>query len=211
MAGIVFEDVAAYIDRLANRGDAELRKLEGRGRREGWPIVEAAEGSFLHVLAKALGARRILELGTAIGYSGTWLARALPPGGELVTIEADPDTAGIARRGFEETGVASKVTILVGKAEEVLPEVRGPFDLIFNDIDKSGYPAVLEPCIERLRVGGLLVTDNVLWDGEVARKGRSRETVAIREYNERLAKDPRMISVILPLRDGVSVALKVHD
>jgi len=211
MKGIVAPDVEAYIERLADRGDAALREVERQGTSEGWPIVGPAEGSLLHVLALAVGARRILELGTAIGYSGTWLARALSEDGELVTVEGDPDTAKIAQTNFGQTGVASKARILVGMAEEVLEDLEGPFDLVFNDIDKAGYPAVLEPCVRRLRVGGLLVTDNVLWGGDVARKGRSAETRAIREYNERLAKDPRMVAVILPLRDGVSVAMKIRD
>jgi len=208
---IVAPDVAGYVDGLANRGGAELAAVEEQGEREGWPIVGAAEGSLLHILAKSIGARRILELGTAIGYSGTWLARALVEGGQLLTVEADPETAKIAGANFAKTGVASRVTILVGSAQAVLEDLESPFDLIFNDISKDGYPAVLEPCIRRLRVGGLLVTDNVLWHGEVARKGRSKETDAIREYNERLSKDPRMIASILPLRDGVSVALKIRD
>lgn len=210
MKGIVAPDVEAYVDSLASRGDAALREVERQGFSEGRPIVGAAEGSLLHVLARAVGARRILELGTAIGYSGTWLARALPEEGELVTVEGDQDTAMIAQTNFGKTGVASRVRILVGMAEEVLEDLEGPFDLVFNDIDKAGYPAVLEPCVRRLRVGGLLVTDNVLWGGDVARKGRSAETRAIREYNERLARDSRMIAVILPLRDGVSVATKVR-
>jgi caffeoyl-CoA O-methyltransferase len=204
-------DVADYVDALAFRGDASLQEVERQGEADGWPIVGAAEGSFLHVLAKALGARRILELGTAIGYSGTWFARALPADGQLVTVEADPDTARIAQRNFEKTGVAPKVTVLVGLAQEVIEDLEGPFDLVFVDINKDGYPAILRPAIQRLRVGGLLVTDNVLWHGDVARKSsRTRETVAIRTYNESLAKDPRMITSILPLRDGVSVALKIR-
>jgi len=209
--GIVYDEIDEYIDGLANRGDAALKTVERQGEAEGWPIVGAAEGSFIHILARSIRAKRILELGTAIGYSGTWLARALPDDGELVTVEHDPETAVLARKNLEKTGVASKVTILVGDAQQILPDVRGPFDYIFNDIDKAGYPAVLEPCIERLRVGGLLVTDNVLWHGDVARKDRSKATQAIRTYNERLARDPRMLAVIVPLRDGVSVAIKVHE
>ncbi len=209
--GIVYEEIDDYIDGLANRGDPALRAVERQGEAEGWPIVGAAEGSFLHVLARSIRARRILELGTAIGYSGTWLARALPDDGELVTVEHDPETASIARKNLEKTGVAPKVKILVGDAQGILKDLKGPFDYIFNDIDKAGYPAVLEPAIERLRVGGLLVTDNVLWHGDVARKDRSSETQAIRTYNERLSKDPRMIAAIVPLRDGVSVALKIRD
>ena len=208
---IVYEEIDEYIDGLANRGDAALRAVETQGLDEKWPIVGAAEGSLLHILARSLRAKRILELGTAIGYSGTWLARALPDDGELVTVEHNPETAEIARKNLEKTGVAKRVRILVGQAQSILADLKGPFDLVFNDIDKAGYPAVLEPCIARLRVGGLLVTDNVLWGGDVARKGRSAETAAIRTYNERLSKDPRMIAAIVPLRDGVSVALKVRE
>lgn len=208
---IVYEEIDEYIDRLANRGDPALREIERQGLEGGWPIVAAAEGSLLHILARSIRAKRILELGTAIGYSGTWLARALVDGGELITVELDAETAVIAQKNFEKTGVAPRAKILVGAAQTILPDVKGPFDFIFNDIDKEGYPAVLDPCIERLRVGGLLVTDNVLWHGEVARSDRSAETTAIRTYNERLAKDPRMIAAIVPLRDGVSIALKVRD
>ncbi|HKW42776.1 MAG TPA: O-methyltransferase [Thermoplasmata archaeon] len=211
MPGIVHDDIDAYIDGLANRGDPALQAVEKQGTTEGWPIVAAAEGSLLHILARSIRAKRILELGTAIGYSGTWLARALADGGELLTVEHSPETAAIARRNFEKTGVASKVKLLVGNAAKVLEDLDGPFDFIFNDIDKAGYPAVLDPCIQRLRTGGLLVTDNVLWSGEVARKSRSKETAAIRTYNERLSRDPRMIAAIVPLRDGVSIALKLRD
>ena len=204
--------LADYIDALANRGDETLSRIEDGGLADEWPIVGAAEGSFLHILAKAIGARRILELGTAIGYSGTWWARALPAGGELVTVEADPGTAKIAEANLAKTGVKDRVTILVGPAQEVLEDVDGPFDLIFVDINKEGYPEVLDPCIRRLRVGGLLVTDNVLWHGAVADpKDRSKDAAAIRAYNERLSKDPRMLASILPLRDGVSVAIKLRD
>ena len=209
--GIVYDEIDEYIDGLAARGDDALQAVERQGQAEGWPIVGAAEGSLLHILARGIQARRILELGTAIGYSGTWLARALPEEGELVTVEGDPETAETARKNFEKTGVASRVTILVGIAQDVLGDLKGPFDYIFNDIDKEGYPEVLEPCIERLRVGGLLVTDNVLRRGDVARADRSRETQAIRTYNERLARHPRMVAAIVPLRDGVSVALKVRE
>jgi predicted O-methyltransferase YrrM len=204
--------LADYVDALANRGGDALSAIEAAGLRDGWPIVGAAEGSFLHILAKSIGARRVLELGTAIGYSGTWFARALPPGGELITVEADPETAKLAEANLTKTGVRDRVTILVGPAQEVLKDLEGPFDLIFVDINKDGYPEVLEPCIRCLRVGGLLVTDNVLWHGAVAdKKDRTKDTAAIRTYNERLSRDARMLAAILPLRDGVSVALKLRE
>ena len=211
MAEIVNQAIDAYIDQLAARGDEALRIVERQGREERWPIVGPAEGSLLHILARSIRAKRILELGAAIGYSGTWLARALPSDGELVTIEWNPETAAIARKNFERTGVAKRVRIEIGSALDVVPRLRGRFDLIFNDIDKQHYGAVLPLCLEKLRVGGLLVTDNVLWSGTVAAARRTKEAQVIHEYNESLAKDPRMLPVIVPLRDGVSIALKVRD
>ena len=211
MPGIVYDPIDAYIHDLAPRADDALREVERQGREEQWPIVGPVEGSLLHILARAVRATRILELGTAIGYSGTWLARALPADGELITVEWDPDTAAIAMRNFTKTGVANRVRIEVGSAVDILPRLKGPFDLIFNDIDKQFYVEVLSRCVEKLRVGGLLVTDNVLWSGSVAAKPRVKEAKVIHEYNERLATDSRMVVVIVPLRDGVSIAMKVRD
>lgn len=209
MGDIVPDDIEAYVvAHVAARDDA-LAAVEAQGRRERWPIVGPAEGALLHLLARMVGARRALELGTAIGYSGTWIARGLEPGGELVTVEADPDTARIAAENLGRTGVADRVRILVGDARDVLQDLEGPFDLVFVDIDKEGYPVVLPRCADLLRVGGVLVADNVLWSGGVARGGRDAATEAIRAYNDALAADPRFVSVILPMRDGVSVALKV--
>src|SRR5256886_17655697 len=144
--GIVYDEIEKYMDGLANRGDAALVTVEKQGLSEGWPIVGAAEGSLLHILARSLRAKRILELGTAIGYSGTWLARALVDSGELVTVEHDPETAALAQKNFQKTGGAPKVRVLVGGADRVLRDLKGPFDFIFNATDKAGYPALLEPC-----------------------------------------------------------------
>jgi len=149
-------------------------------------------------------------IGTAIGYSTTWIARGLAAGGELLTVERDPDTAKLAAENLRRTGVADRVRILVGDARKIVKDLEGPFDLVFNDIDKEGYPVVLPRCADLLRVGGVLVTDNVLWSGSVAdRRSRDASTAAIRTYNDRLAADARFLSVIVPLRDGVSVAMKV--
>ena len=120
-------------------------------------------------------------------------------------------TAAIARRNLERTGVAKRVRIEVGSALEIVPRLDGPFDLVFNDIDKTHYLDVLPHCISKLRVGGLLVTDNVLWSGRVAKGRRTKEAEVIHEYNQKLAADPRFVVVIVPLRDGVSIAHKVRD
>ncbi len=136
---IVYEEIDEYIDGLANRGDAALRAVEKQGLDEGWPIVGAAEGSLLHILARSSRAKRILELGTAIGYSGTWLARALPDDGELVTVEHNPETAEIARKNLEKTGVEKKVRILVGPAQSILADLKGPFDRASTGCARVGF------------------------------------------------------------------------
>ncbi len=211
MGDIVPDAIEAYVERHLAARDPALAAVEAQGARDRWPIVGPSEGTLLHVLTRLVKARRALELGTAIGYSTTWIARGLEPGGELVTVESNPDTAKLAAENLARTGVADRVRILVGDAREVVQDLEGPFDLAFNDIDKEAYPAVLPFLAGRLRVGGLLVTDNVLWSGEVVKRRADGATKAIQAYNNALAADPRFASVILPLRDGVSVALKVRD
>ena len=212
MGDIVPDAVEAYVDAHLAARDPALAAVEAQGERDGWPIVGPAEGTLLHLLARLVRAKRAVELGTAIGYSTTWIARGLEPGGELVTVEWNPDTAKLAAENLARTGVADRVRILVGDAREILADLEGPFDFIFNDIDKEGYPAVLPHLVELLRVGGVLATDNVLWSGEVAKRGQGdNATQAIRAYNDALAADRRFASVIVPVRDGLSVALKVRD
>ena len=211
MGDITPDAIESYVDAHLAARDAALAAVEAQGKRENWPIVGPAEGTLLHILARLVNAKRALELGTAIGYSATWIARGLAAGGELLTVEHNPDTAKLAGENLRRTGVADRVRILVGDAREVLKDLEGPFDLIFNDIDKEVYPAVLPRCADLLRVGGVLITDNVLWSGSVAnRRARDASTAAIRTYNDRLAADARFLSVIVPLRDGVSAALKVR-
>ena len=211
MGDITPDAIETYVNAHLAVRDAALATVEAQGTRENWPIVGPAEGTLLHILVRLVNARRALELGTAIGYSTTWIARGLAAGGELLTVEHNPDTAKMASENLRTTGVADRVRILVGDAREILKDLEGPFDLIFNDIDKEAYPVVFSRCAELLRVGGVLVTDNVLWSGSVAdRRARDASTAAIRTYNDRLAADPRFLSLIVPLRDGVSVALKVR-
>src|SRR5438552_9574473 len=138
--GIVYDEIDNYMDGLANRGDAALVTVEKQGLKEGWPIVGAAEGSFLHILARSLRAKRILELGTAIGYSGTWLARALVDGGELVTVEHDPATAALAQKNFEKTGVVSMLRTFVVSAARILRIFNGPSAFFSTPLTKAGVP-----------------------------------------------------------------------
>src|SRR5205823_3637063 len=157
------------------------------------------------ILARAVGAKKILEIGTLGGYSGSWLAQALSPGGKLLTLEVNPRHAEVARHTFERTGVADRVSIRVGPALETLPLLRSeaPFDLIFIDADKDNYPAYLGWAIDLARPGALIVADNALQGGRVLDGPSTDPGVAgIQEFNRRAAEHPRLSALILPMRDG---------
>jgi predicted O-methyltransferase YrrM len=180
----------------------------------GLPLVDAEVGALLRVLATSIAATRILEIGTAIGYSGIWLARALPANGMLVTMEFDEARAREARENFARAGVAERVSVVVGDAQLKIAKVSGPFDLIFQDGDKKLYTPLLDRLVALLRPGGLLITDNVLWDGEVVPgfqntlRHNADDTRAIIEYNQRVAAHGDLLTSIVPLRDGVSISVK---
>jgi predicted O-methyltransferase YrrM len=213
MGQIVPEAVERYLAGLNRMVDPILREIEREGEAHKLPLIDAEVGSLLRVLATAIGAVRILEVGTAIGYSGIWLAGALPAHGMLLTLEVDGERARTARENFTRSGLAERASVIVGDAERMLAKVSGPFDLIFQDGDKQQYTTLLDRLVDRLRPGGLLITDNVLWDGDVVpgfnRSARNRaDTEAISQYNERINNHPQLMTVIVPLRDGVAISVK---
>ena len=144
MGQIVPDAVERYLSTLNRLGDPVLEEVARAGETAQLPLVDAEVGGLLRLLATSIGANRILEIGTAIGYSGIWLAGALPAGGMLLTIERDPDRARLAREHFARAGLANRVSILVGDAQRMLAKVAGPFDLIFQDGDKTFYEPALE-------------------------------------------------------------------
>jgi predicted O-methyltransferase YrrM len=214
MGQIVPDAIERYLASLNRAGDSVLDSIAQGNVSRGLPLVDAEVGAFLQVLATSIGASRVLEIGTAIGYSGIWLARALPPDGMLLTMEMSEERAKEARENFARAGVAERVSVIVGDAQLKIAKVSGPFDLIFQDGDKKLYEPLLDRLVALLRPGGLLVTDNVLWDGEVVpgfvAKPRqpAADTRAIVAYNERVASHPQLLTAIVPLRDGVSVSVK---
>lgn len=214
MGRIVPDLIEQYLADLAIPEDQALARVREDSRARSLPSVDPPVGALLHVLALAGGARHVLEIGTANGYSGIWLGRALPPDGRLITIEIDPDRAALARAHFEAAGLGDRVHVMVGDAARLVHKVAGPFDLIFQDGDKLLYEPLLDRLVGLLRPGGLLVTDNVLWDGEVvpgfvSNPARSPETTnAIASANRRLAQHPDLVTSIVPLRDGVAVSVK---
>ena len=214
MGVIVPAPVEQYLASLNRTHDAVLDEIAREGAWRDLPLVDAEVGALLRVLATSISARRILEIGTAIGYSGIWLAGALPQDGSLITMEMEPERAREARANFTRAGLADRVNVIVGDARLMIAKVAGPFDLIFQDGDKQLYEPLLDRLVDHLRPGGVLVTDNVLWDGEVvegfAAKPRHDEasTAAIRAYNRRLAAETRLLTTFLPTGDGVALSVK---
>lgn len=216
MGQIVPDAVERYLAGLNRAGDAIIRDIAREGSAQNLPLIDAEVGALLHVLARAIAATRVLEIGTAIGYSGIWLARALPPGGMLLTMEKDSERARTARANFERAGLADRAGVIVGDAQVTIAKVSGPFDLIFQDGSKPLYVALLDALVGLLRPGGLLVTDNILWDGKVVPgfadtpADDDADTRAIAEYNERLNAHPSLVTSTVPLRDGVAISVKVQ-
>jgi predicted O-methyltransferase YrrM len=214
MGQIVPDAIEHYLAGLNRASDPVLDDIARGNATRGLPLVDAEVGALLRVLATSISATRILEIGTAIGYSGIWLARALPAGGMLVTMEFDEERAREARDNFAKAGVSDRVSVVTGDAQLKIAKVSGPFDLIFQDGDKKLYTPLLDRLVGLLRPGGLLITDNVLWDGEVvpgfqkAPRQNPDDTLAIIEYNQRVAAHPQLVTSIVPLRDGVSISVK---
>ncbi len=165
------------------------------------------EGSFLRLLVKAIGARRVLEIGTYTGYSSLAMAMGLPPDGKVITLDIDPGVTGMAMEYWAKSSHGSKIELRLGPALETLKGLNGPFDLVFIDADKENYLNYWETCLPKVRSGGLLVVDNVLWGGSVLHpeQASDRAIVALNEY---VANDQRVDAVLLTVRDGMTVACK---
>jgi predicted O-methyltransferase YrrM len=209
----VTEALETYMVGLLTKRDKVLARMEDEALREGIPIVDAHEGALLSLLVRIAGAKRLLELGTATGYSGIWLLRGTE-GGMLTSFEVDRARAARARANFAEAGFAEQVLVLEQDAVGGLEKLSGRFDACFIDLLNSFRSEevtrrVVELCIERLDAGALLMADNALRQGEVL-KPKTQPARNVAFYNELVAKHPRLESVIIPIRDGLSVA-RVKD
>lgn len=205
---IVERAVERYLYDLLPARDAVLREMEGFAARRNIPIVGPAVGRLLALLAEISGAKRIFEMGSAIGYSTIWLARAAGRDAEVYYTDGDAGNARRAQACFRRAGVAGRIHILIGDALELIDQVPGKFDLIFNDVDKAQYPAVFRKALPRLRRGGLLVADNALWSGRVTRKADDSATRGIQRFNRLIYSSRELFPVIVPLRDGVAICRK---
>lgn len=211
------DGVERYLTERAEteHGDLVLADMESRAAEHGFPIVGRASGRYLELAARSVGARRVMELGSGYGYSAYWFARAVGPTGSVVCTEGDPDNATRAQDYLTRAGLWDLVTYRVGDALTGFAQEEGDFDVVYCDVDKDGYPDCWRAARDRVRVGGLYLCDNTLWDGRVA-DGSDREgsgpkgwTAAIIEHNHLVAEDSRYVSSIVPIRDGILTALRI--
>ena len=202
-------DVDDYLYSMLPPRDEVLLKMEAEAGKRKIPIVGPAVGRMLHQLALMMNAKTVFEMGSAIGYSTIWWARAVGKDGRVFYTDGGRKNAEEARGHFEKAGVSDRITVKVGDALEILSEQKQEFDIIFNDIDKDDYPRAFRVAIPRLRKGGLFVTDNVLWSGRVTQKNPVEATTrGILEFNRLLYDSQDLFTTILPIRDGVAIAVK---
>jgi caffeoyl-CoA O-methyltransferase len=208
---LIASQVAAYLDGLVPRRPPRLAELEAEAQRTDFPIIGPATGHLCYLLTRLTGARQVFELGSGFGYSTAWFARAVKEngGGTVHHVVWDEDLSRAARENLAALGLADVVRFHVGEAVAMLTDAAGPFDIIFNDIDKHDYPKALDVIASKLKAGGLLLADNLLWSGRIFDgRDRSKDTRGIREFTRRVQADPRWISSVIPIRDGLLVAYR---
>ena len=209
-SGYIRDDVEEYVYQLLPERDAVVTEIEDYAAQNRVPIIGPAVARMLTLFVQVSGAKRIFEMGSAIGYSAIWLARAAGPKGKVTYTDGDPEKARRAKDYFRRAGVGKRIDVRVGDALELLKKSPGTFDVIFNDIDKRQYPAALRVALPKLRRGGLFITDNTLWSGKAARPAApdDLDTQGIQEFNRLVYATKQLYPVLLPLRDGVTVCQK---
>jgi predicted O-methyltransferase YrrM len=212
---IIQREQAEYLDQLSPQTDPLLREMERYGSEHGVPSADREVALFVEITARAMQARRCLEIGMAIGYTTVHLARAVGPDGEVVTIDPSDEMIAAAENNLIKAGVRQRVRIERGKALDVLPLLNDTFDLIFIDALKEEYSDYLRVSLPRLRSGGVVIVDNLLWGGQVAGEIRSpdqeRSTNALREFNKYFVNHPKLRAQVLSVGDGLGYGVKVSE
>ena len=210
---ILQPEQAEYLEHITPANTGLLAEMEEYAAEHRVPIADREVARFLEITARSTGARRVLEIGMAIGYSVIHLARALPDDGEVVTIELSDDMIARSEDYLTRAGLRERVRIERGRALEVLPTLSETFDIVFLDAVKEEYAQYLELSLPLLRMGGMVIADNLLWGGQVAGEIRAPEqtasTQALREFNQLFMRHTQLLSVILPFGDGLGYAVKV--
>jgi caffeoyl-CoA O-methyltransferase len=210
-SGYIQDDVEQYLYGLLPERDAVVSDMERYAEEHRVPIIGPAVARLLALLVQVSKAKRIFEMGSAIGYSTIWLARAAGPKGRVHYTDGDAANAQRAQEYFRRAGVAKRISVGVGDALGLLKKTPGRFDLIFNDVNKEQYPDALRVALPKLRRGGLLITDNTLWSGKAARPAGTDDaaTLGVQEFNRMVYASKELYPVLIPLRDGVTVCRKL--
>ncbi len=202
-----------YLDTFSTPEDPVLEELSRRTHLQTvYPqmMSGALQGRLLQFISHMIRPARILEIGTFTGYSAICLAQGLREGGKLITLEANDEYEKIIREFFEKAGITGRAELIIGDALQILPELKGPFDLVFIDADKKEYGDYYDLVIDKVKNDGFLLVDNVLWDGKVLspEKRMDEETAAIHRFNQKITADPRVENLLLPVRDGLMLIRK---
>ena len=205
---MLLADIDAYLQRATPPRDPILTEMESRAAADSFPIVGPLVGRLLFQLARISGAKRVLELGSGFGYSGYWFGSAVGPGGEITLTDFSSPNLRDAERYFKRGGISCSTRYREGDALRTLEQVSGPFDIIFNDVDKARYPQVFDRASNLLGPGGLLISDNLLCQGRVLKSDADENVRGIREYTRLILENEAFFSTVIPIRDGVSVSVK---
>ena len=208
------DQISQYISSLFANEDSALQQAREESPKLGLPTIsiKAEEGRFLQFLVCASGARVAVEIGTLGGYSGMWIARGLHPGGKLYTLDKETRHAEVARAHFAEAGLSDVIEVLVGDAHSLLLQLsdQGPFDFVFIDAEKTGLPAYFDWALENIRLGGIIASHNAFRKGTVAGHGQDDDNSELmRQFNQQVASETRLISTIYPAGDGTLISVKI--
>lgn len=206
---IVNAAIESYLKSLLPERDSVLHDMELFAQGKDFPIIGPLVGRLLCQLAMLTQAKKIFELGSGFGYSAVWFSRGMQSGGKVICTDGSQENATRAQNFFKKAGIEERVDFRVGDALSLLEQEPGPFDIVLNDIDKHEYPQAFPKAIAKLRKGGLLITDNVLWYGKVVSRDADRSTQGILEFNHLAYQSKKVHTVIIPLRDGVAVSMKL--
>ncbi|MGH1362814.1 MAG: O-methyltransferase [Calditrichia bacterium] len=205
---IIQPDIEAYLNKMVSRPPSVVEEMEQYAAQKRFPIAGPLVGKFLQLMVRTSRAKNILECGGGFGYSAVWMAEVLPDDGKIVSIDYSEDNAARGTAYLKKAGHSKKVQFLSGDVMALLPQMNEWYDLIFNDVDNHFYPELLPLILPKLKPGGMLITDNVLWRAKVVGENPDNTTRAVLQYNEMLHQSPELETSILPLRDGLAISIK---
>ncbi len=207
---ILHPKIDKYLDSQLPEREAWFYEMEQQARDQEFPAVGPQVGNLLELLARSIGAKRIMELGSGFGYSGLWFARALPQDGYLLLTDFEENNRRLAEENFRKAGKTELMEFQVGDALQLMAQQDKNFDIIFNDVDKEMYPQIIQPAYQLLRPGGLFITDNALWYGRVTESAQDEATEGVLRFNRLLMEHDGFQTALLPLRDGLSIGIKIR-